>query len=149
MHTRNVSDSRAVFWYAEHPYNACSFKLCVYIQCISMHKLIIGKRLSCAFGAITHYHVSHPALTQAIDSSNSRAVIQYVERPYTTCSFWVMSVSMHKMSHRREVEMCVWIHTSPIIFRVVHISRHKMVCSKESATCVWTHSSPILARMQH
>ena len=40
---------------------------------------------------------SHPALTQRIDISDSKAVIQYVECLYTTCSFQVTSVGMHKM----------------------------------------------------
>ena len=39
----------------------------------------------------------HPPLAQKIDISNSGAVIQYVERLHTSCSFRVTSVSTHKM----------------------------------------------------
>ena len=38
--------------------------------------------------------ISHPALTQKIDISDSRAVIQYVERLHTTCSFQLYSMQL-------------------------------------------------------
>ena len=51
--------------------------------------------------------ISHPALTQEINISNSRPVIQYEERLYATCSFRVMSVGTRKMSYQKEVAIRV------------------------------------------
>ena len=59
-------------------------------MCGSMHKWHIGKRLQRVFGAITRQLYLTYSLTQITDISNSRAVVCYVERPYTTCSFRVM-----------------------------------------------------------
>ena len=51
--------------------------------------------------------VSPPALTQKIGMSNSRAVIQYVERPHMTYSFQVTSVDKHNMSYQKVVAIHV------------------------------------------
>ena len=47
--------------------------------------------------------------------SDSREVIQYAERPYMTCSFQVIHVSMHKTLNWKKTAMCVWSHNSPIV----------------------------------
>ena len=54
--------------------------------------------------------IFHPALTQKIGNSGSRAVIGYVERQHTPCSFRVTSISMHKMLHRKVGAFRVWTH---------------------------------------
>ena len=44
-------------------------------------------------------HILCTAQTRKLDMSGSRAVVQFVEHPYTTCSFRDMSVSRHKIWH--------------------------------------------------
>ena len=66
-HTRNISDSRAVVRYAEHPYVTHSFQ----VMRESMHKWVIGKTLMCF------------TLNHTRNVSDSRAVIRFAEHPYT------------------------------------------------------------------
>ena len=61
--------------------------------------------------------ISHPTLTQKIDISDSRAVIQYVERPYTTCSF-KLGVNTHKMLYQKVIVMHIWIHNLLVVSRI-------------------------------
>ena len=57
-------------------------------------------------------NILHSPLTEKIDISDSRAVIRYLERQRTTCTFQlqVTSASTHKV-----VAFLVWIHNSPIV----------------------------------
>ena len=64
--------------------------------------------------------ISHTALTQRIDISNSRAVIRLVKHPYMTFSFRVVHV---------------------------HVSTYNVVYGKETVMRVWRHELPILACM--
>ena len=108
---KDVSDSRVVIRYAEHPYMTCSFP----IMHVSMHKWLIRKRLRCVFGAIA-------CQLYLIYSSNTenRHLRQYSGRSICRTSiydlqFFELCVSMHKMSYQKQVVMCVWIHNWPII----------------------------------
>ena len=67
------------------------------------------------FTCILHHPLD---LTQKIDIFDSRAVIGCVERQHTACSFLVMSVSMHKMWHRKVVAFRVWTHNSQNVSRI-------------------------------
>ena len=49
-----------------------------------------------------------------IDIFDSRAIFQYVKRPYMTFSFRVVCVIMHKMACRKATTTCVWGH-NPLI----------------------------------
>ena len=103
-HTRNVSDSRAVVRYADYLYMTHSFQVIYACKCAQM---TYRKETVKCFGVINHNHILRQAVTQIIDISYSRAVIQYVERPYTTCSCRVMSVSMYKYCIVRQL-WCVF-----------------------------------------
>ena len=59
------------------------------------------------FGGVPVIGILHPALTEKIDMSDSRAVIGYVECQHTTSGFRVKSVSTHKMLYRKVVAFCV------------------------------------------
>ena len=115
--------------------------------------------------------ISHSALTQKIDISDSKAVIRYVERPYPTSSFRVTSVSAHKtvvpecgcdacldpyladrisrptliqridISDSRTVVGSVERSYKTLSFRVVRVSTHKMAYRKETAVLVLRHNS--------
>ena len=41
--------------------------------------------------------ISHATLKDKSEVSDSIAIVRYVEHPYTTCSFQVIHVNMHKM----------------------------------------------------
>ena len=62
--------------------------------------------------------ILHPTPNQNIDMSDSRAVIGYVERRHTTCSFRVTTVSTHEMVDGKVVAFCVWTHNSRIVSRI-------------------------------
>ena len=118
-HTKNVSNNVSVIQYAERPHITWSFQ----VMCLSaLYTQKIASRKETVMRVWRHnsplIYISHPALTQKIDISDSRAAIWYVEHPHTTCNFRVASVSMHKMSHRKVVTFCVWIHNSPILTRI-------------------------------
>ena len=57
----------------------------------------------------------YAVLTQRINISDSRAVAGYAECPFTTCTFRVMHVSMHKMVYQKVSLMHVWSYNSPIL----------------------------------
>ena len=62
------------------------FKLYVSVHCIRKNGL---SERDCDAHLVVYLAISifHPPLTQKIDISDSRAVIQYLERQHTTCSF--------------------------------------------------------------
>ena len=70
------------------------------------------------FGGYLAIHILHPAPTQKIDHSDSRAVSGYVERQHTTCSFRVTSISMHKMLYRKVGAFRAWTHNLLIVSRI-------------------------------
>ena len=63
-------------------------------------------------------HILQLALTQKIDISDGRAIIQYVECQHTTCSFRDTSVSTRKMLYRKLVAFRVWIYNLRIVSRI-------------------------------
>ena len=67
------------------------------------------------FGSVTCRSYLTYSSSPAPDVSDSRAVIQKVERPYKTFSFQLVRASTHKMAYRKETAMHVWSHNSPII----------------------------------
>ena len=74
---------------------------------ISTHKWLIEKNTAMrVWRHKSANRISHLALTQKIDISDSRAVIQYVKRPYTT------------RIEKREVVMRAWIHNSLIVSHI-------------------------------
>ena len=69
-------------------------------------------------GAITHQLYLACTSNPKIDISDSRAVVQYVEHPYTTCSFKLCALTTLKMVSWKETVMCVWSHNPPILARM-------------------------------
>ena len=63
---------------------------------------------------LTH-RISHLALTEKTDISDSRAMVQYVEHHYTTYSFRFWPVSAHKMVYQKETAVRVYSLNSPIL----------------------------------
>ena len=63
---------------------------------------------------ILPFYILHLALTQKIDISDIKAVVGYVERLHTTCSFQVTSVSIHEMLYWKVLLMHDGIHNLAI-----------------------------------
>ena len=64
------------------------------------------------FGAITRHSYLTCSSNQEKDISDSRVVIEYIERPYITGTFRVMHVSIQKMSYQKKTAMHVWSDNS-------------------------------------
>ena len=62
-------------------------------------------------------HILHTctALNKQVDINNSIPVIPQVELPYTTCSFQIMFVSMHKMTYQKGAAVHFWRHKSSFL----------------------------------
>ena len=98
----NISDSRAVLRYAERPYTTCSFR----VMRVSTQYGLSERDCDVCLEPYLTIRISHPALEQKIEISDSRAVVRYVQRPYTTCSFRVMSKYAQNVVSERGFDAC-------------------------------------------
>ena len=133
-HTKNFSDNIAVVQCGKLSHMTWSFQviICV-LHCIRKNGL---SQRDCDACLETHLaiRILHPAVTQKIDISDSRAVIAYVEHQHTTCSFRVTSLSTHKMLYLNVGAFCVWTHNSPIVSRI-------QALTKKIDTCIFNSRS--------
>ena len=59
--------------------------------------------------------ISHITLTKRMDISDIRAIIRQVKRPYTTFSYLLVRVNIHKMAYRKATAMRIFGHNSQIL----------------------------------
>ena len=76
--------------------------------------------------------MSHVAVIQTVDISNCKAVIGYVECPYTTSSFRVVHGSTHKMAYQEVTAMCFSSRNShAAVNQKSNICDHIVICCVE------------------
>ena len=89
----DISDSRAVIRLVERPHTTCSFQVTSAIT----HKTWYRKVVAMHFGFITRPSYLEYSLAERIGISDSRAIVQYVKRRYTTFNFRIVCVIVHKI----------------------------------------------------
>ena len=108
-----------------------AFKLCVEVRT----NVISERHCNVCLELYLAFYNLHTALTQKMVISDSRAVVHYVEWPYTTCSFRVMHVCTHKMAYWKETMTWVWSHNLADISSRTALTQKRKISNSKVAIC--------------